>query len=163
MKLFLVTFSLFVSFALWSQRESPLNRIAIESFGYRDFGGKYSYGDFLILYHIGESTSVGFRGLNQQNVIFGRFNLRVMARQRIAKNFFAEGGYEMEWDLTEPADRSIDNTSRSLYLGVEYEAKPNLLFNAGFRTFTNEAGFNPLGAERSDAKSQLQLGSKIKF
>ncbi|UOY05654.1 hypothetical protein L0P88_17075 [Muricauda sp. SCSIO 64092] len=162
MKLFLVTFSLFVSFALWSQRESPLNRIAIESFGYPDFGGRSSYGDFLILYPIGESTSVGFRGLNQQNAIFGRFNLRAMARQRIAKNFFAEGGYEMEWDLTE-LDRSIDNTSKSLYFGVEYEAKPNLLFNAGFRTFMNETGFNPLGTERSDAKSQLQLGSKIKF
>lgn len=139
-----------------------MDKIAIESFGYPDFGDNSSYGDFLILYPIVEDTSVGFRGLNQQNAIFGRFNLKAMARQRIAKKFFAEGGYEMEWDLTQRS-RSIHNTGKSPYLGVEYEAKPNLLLNAGFRTFMNEASFNPLGTERSDAKSQWQLESKIKF
>ena len=145
----------------WCQQESPLDNLVIESFGCPDFGDRSMYREFEILYPLGEGTFVGLRGLNQQNVAFRRLNARLMIKQRIARRLLGVAGYEVEWDLTNPDGKQ--DASKSLYLGIEYEPTSNLTIDAGMRSFLNQPGFNPLGTEKSTAKAQWSLGSKLKF
>ena len=145
----------------WGQQESPSESLMIESFGYPDFGDNSSYGEFQVLYPLGEKTSVGVWGLNQQNAAFRRFNARFIIKQRLARRILGTAGYETEWDLTSPDWKQDAN--KSLYIGIEYEPKPNLSINAGIRNLLNQSGFNPLGAEKSNTRAQWSVGSKLKF
>lgn len=158
----LLTCLLLSSFGfIWGQQENPFDKLTIESFGYPDFGDNSAYGEFEVLYPLGEGTVVGLRGLNQQNAAFRRFNARFMVKQRLAKQLFGVAGYESEWDLTNPAWKQ--DASKSIYLGIEYEPKPNLIINASIRNFLNQPGFSPLGTEKNNAKAQWSVGSKLKF
>ena len=158
----LLTVLIFVYFCFgWGQEENPLDDLVIESFGYPDFGDNSTYGEFEVLYPLGEDTFVGLRGLNQQNAAFRRINARLMIKRRLAKKLLGVTGYEIEWDLTDPDWKQ--DSSKSLYLGIEYEPKPNLSINAGIRSFLNKSNFNPLGTEKGNAKAQWTIGSKLKF
>ncbi|MEO0570118.1 MAG: hypothetical protein AAF039_00335 [Bacteroidota bacterium] len=158
----LLTYLLLFSFCfVCSQQESPLNNLVIESFGYPDFGDNSTYGEFEVLYPLGDGTFVGLRGLNEQNAAFRRLNARLMIKQRLVGNLLGVAGYETEWDLTNP-DWKRD-ASTSLYLGMEYEPKSHLSINMGMRSFLNQPGFNPLGTERNTTKAQWSFGSRFKF
>lgn len=161
MKGLLVYLFLLSFFFGWGQQESPLDNLIIESFGYPDFEDNSTYGEFEILYPLGKTTFIGLRGLNQQNAVFRRLNTRFMIKQRLARKLLGVGGYELEWDLTNPDWKS--DASKSIYLGIEYEPKPNLTIDAGIRNFLNRPNFNPLGTEKSNAKAQWSVGSKLKF
>ncbi|MEM1260500.1 MAG: hypothetical protein AAGH81_18395, partial [Bacteroidota bacterium] len=157
-----LTYLFWLSFCVgWSQQESPLDNLVIESFGYPDFGDNSIYGEFEALYPLGNETSVGLQGLNQQNAAFRRLNARLTVEQRLARMLLGVVGYGAEWDLTNP-DWKRD-ASTSFYLGMEYEPKPNLSINAGIRSFLNQPGFNPLGTEKGNANAQWSIGSKLKF
>ncbi|MEM8928252.1 MAG: hypothetical protein AAGC45_08605 [Bacteroidota bacterium] len=161
MKRLLVFLFLFSLYFGRSQKESPLNNLVIESFGYPDFGDNSIYGEFEALYPLGNETFVGLQGLNQQNAAFRRLNARLTVEQRLARKLLGVVGYGAEWDLTNPAWKR--DASTSFYLGMEYEPKPNLSINAGIRSFLNQPGFNPLGTEKGNAKAQWSFGSKLKF
>jgi len=149
-----------ISFA-WSQFEYPTDNVIIEDFAYPDFGDGSFYGDFLMLYPLGERTFVGAGGKLQQNMLFNRFNLQLMAKQRIVRKLFLQTGLEIEWDLNQPMLGQTPSTST--FFGLEYKPKPNISIHSGLRIFINESSFNPLGTERSDARSQWENGVKIKF
>ena len=158
---FPIVLFLFVFYFGWSQQESPLENLSIDSFKYPDFGDGSQYGNFELRYPITEGTTLGLYGINQQNYAFRRFNSRIFLNHELTKGLRAVIGYEMEWDLTRP-DWKQDN-SKSMFLGVEYEPKPNLLINMGIRNFFNEPDFNPLGTMNKKTNAQFTFGSRLKF
>ncbi len=159
-RLLLILFLSCISYS-WGQFEYPTDNVIIDDFAYPDFGDGSFYGDFMILYPLGESTFLGVRGALQQNIIFNRFNLELMVQQRIVRKLYLRTGMEIELDL----NQSIlgQTPSASTFFGLEYKPKPNISIHSGLRIFLNRPSFNPLGTERSDARSQWENGIKIKF
>ncbi len=145
----------------WSQLEYPVKELIVEDFAYPDFGDGSFYGNFSILYPLTKSTLLGVRGSLQQNILFNRFNLQLMARQRILEKLYGVGGLEVEWDLNQSF--LGQKPSDAAFLGLEYQPKSNISINSGLRMFLNEPSFNPLGTERTDAKTQWNSGFKVKF
>ena len=146
---------------LCSQQEQPTKKLSIES--YRDpyFEGHPVYKSLEIRYPITDNTVIELRGLNQQNAAFRRLNARLILKQRLLNRVMGVIGYENEWDLTNPNWQQ--ETSKSIYIGLEYVPKSNLSIHAGLRKFINQPNFKPLGTESNTAKSQFNLGSKLKF
>ncbi len=143
--------------------------LEIESFGYPDFGKEYNFGDFSVEYALGDRSSLILKGMYQKSPAFEIFQGQLLFRQRLAQKLYGTGGLLVEWNLQSETfnpymvDPKGDNARLEAFIGLEYEARPDILIHAGYGRLLNQPKFTSPGFINPQGKHRFILGSKFKL
>jgi len=163
---FLISLFIIAGFYAAAQEPQPLH---IESFAYPNLDEKYNFEEFLISQRINETTDILLKGFHEKSPGFNIFSGQLVLRKKVAQKLSTLIGIRQEWDFTSRQNNQNiinpngDAARKEIYLGLEYEPKPNLLIYAGYGQLINNPKFVPRGFKNGDGTSTFSLGSKWKF